>query len=415
MIREKFLELKLQPSCDNLESTLHAFHNIDFDHSDYDSLRAKVDSLLEVESNQDENPSAEDEAILKRLTSAVRDLENLAGIIEGEEPERIPEDDSEDLNYGEKIGDIFSSHIDKDQKVSKMFGSFKDRLAKKIPKSVKDTWEKGIHGIARIEQKERLDMSALNNSLCEQISKGIKSAITQDGNLEPILLNLHESIARINNLFSREQIQEAKTVADYISTWGEAKDYLPDSIFAPVSGMASYLNDYAQTDNIDSLEFARSEQKLIENTRGYAFLVSAAKVVNEGEKMKILYNDNVEISISKNSASFREALEKKSFHIAAFLYAEDQVATEENRIEEENARLEAERIEAAQQQAMQEAAAAEARQIASQQSQNNGEKKESFFENKRSLLGKQCKNPACGQMNGHTAYKCKKCGNFLGL
>ena len=231
MIREKFLELKLQPSCDNLESTLHAFHNIDFDHSDYDSLRAKVDSLLEVESNQDENPSAED--------------------------------DSEDLNYGEKIGDIFSSHIDKDQKVSKMFGSFKDKLAKKIPKSVKDTWEKGIHGIARIEQKERLDMSALNNSLCEQISKGIKSAITQDGNLEPILLNLHESIARINNLFSREQIQEAKTVADYISTWGEAKDYLPDSIFAPVSGMASYLNDYAQTDNIDSLEFARSEQKLI--------------------------------------------------------------------------------------------------------------------------------------------------------
>ena len=42
MIREKFLELKLQPSCDNLESTLHAFHDINFDHSDYDSLRANL-------------------------------------------------------------------------------------------------------------------------------------------------------------------------------------------------------------------------------------------------------------------------------------------------------------------------------------------------------------------------------------
>lgn len=42
-------------------------------------------------------------------------------------------------------------------------------------------------------------------------------------------------------------------------------------------------------------------------------------------------------------------------------------------------------------------------------------KKEGFFDNRRTIQGKPCKNDACGFMNGHTAYKCKRCGTFLGM
>ena len=87
MLRSKFIELKLHPAWDNLNTILNAFSGVGLDRSDYAKLQSRVDGLLGDSAVDGEAPSAEDEAVLEQLTRAVRDMENLIGVINGEEPE----------------------------------------------------------------------------------------------------------------------------------------------------------------------------------------------------------------------------------------------------------------------------------------------------------------------------------------
>lgn len=46
--------------------------------------------------------------------------------------------------------------------------------------------------------------------------------------------------------------------------------------------------------------------------------------------------------------------------------------------------------------------------------QSNSESRGSLNSN-RNIMGKVCKNSVCGYQNGWAAFKCRKCGRFLGL
>jgi hypothetical protein len=213
---------------------------------------------------------------------------------------------------------------------------------------------------------------------------------------------------RITDTFSVEELRAAQKVAEFMSGWEHADKYVPDLIYASAAEMTEQLKKYAHTDDVTALEFARSELRLIENTIGYASLVAAADAIDEGERMRISYNNNVELSVAEYAGEFRAAHDAGDYHLAAYYLGGDSASTENERIKENNERIAVEQQEAEEQRARNEAAAA---------SQSNASEpdEEGFLDNRRNLMGKQCKNSACGHMNGHLAFKCKKCGNFLGL
>ena len=259
-----------------------------------------------------------------------------------------------------------------------------------------------------LEECAPIDTSHLSASLCVEVARAIESALGRDEQFQSIISGLQSTMERIAETFTSEELRVAKKVADFMSGWEHADKYVPDIIYASAAAMTEQLKKYEQTDDVTALEFARSELRLIENTIGYASLVAAADAIAEGERMRISYNNNVELSVAEYLDEFRTAHNSGDYHLAAYYLGLDSVSTENERINENNERIAIEQQEAEEQRARNEAAAA-------LQSSASEPDKEGFLDNRRNLMGKQCKNAACGQMNGHTAYKCKKCGNFLGL
>jgi len=427
--KEKFIQLKLEPALLNVERSLERFSSIEIDRATFEGLKKNVDSVKTYDDDDRElMASPDDEALQEKLMQSAADLATLASVVSGETPSGDTEWGVK--KFGEKFGQKFQLYVNTDDNfMAGVCSGLADKLATSFTLISKKNWMYLLRIIflvpyfwpfyllalwvmistpASVKEEEPLDTSHLSTSLCGEVARAIESALGRDEQFQSIISGLQSTMERIAETFTSEELRVAQKVADFMSGWEHADKYVPDVIYASAAAMTEQLKKYEQTDDLTALEFARSELRLIENTIGYASLVAAADAIAEGERIRISYNNNVELSVAEYVDEFRAAHDSGDYHLAAYYLGLDSVSTENERINENNERIAIEQQEAEEQRARKEAAAA-------LQSSASEPDKEGFFDNRRNLMGKQCKNAACGQMNGHFDHKCKKCGNFLGL
>ena len=426
--KEKFIQLKLEPALRNVERSLERFSSIEINSSAFERIKKDVDSIRQYDHDEESMATPDDEALQEKLMQSTADLAALASVVSGETPNGGTELGLK--KFGEQFGQKFQLYANTDDKLmAGVCSGLADKLATRFTLVSKKNWMYllriiflvpyfwafyllaywvMINAPASVKEEKPLETSDLSTTLCLEVARAIESALSQDGQLQSIISDLQSTMERIADAFSAEELRGAQKVADFISGWDHADQHVPDVIYVSVAEMTEKQKKYAHTDDVTALEFARSELRLIENTIGYASLVAAADATDEGEHMQISYNNNVELSVAEYAGEFRAALEAGDYHLAAYYLGRDSVSTENERINENNQRIAIEQQEAEDQRARKETAAAS-------QSNSSGADEEGFLDNRRNLMGKQCKNLACGHMNGHLDYKCKKCGNFLGL
>lgn len=432
--KEKFLTLKLNPTLANVENAIELFSGIGLNRKSLALLKKEVEAAA-APLSLDGLATKSDEELLERLTSCAKDLESLASVVKGEGKK-----DEISLGikaYGERFGAKYGLHLAPEGKLFMgVFSGLAENLSERLPKLSEKNWTYFLRILyiagsaisillsftylllywvmvaspSAIDKAEPINVSELNTSLSIEVAEAIESALLQDGSFNSKIDSLDAALKRISEIFDADELIKAKRVAAFITAWSGADEYVSAIFYDSTMKMAEHLEKYNMTDDLDALELASNELKPIEDKLGYHYLVSAAAVVHQEDSMRATYNNEVDLSIAEYVQEFRQALEDKKYYLAAFYYGNDAVATREKQIKENNERLAAEAQAAQEQAARNEAAAAAA--AANRQSEP---KKEGFLDNRRNLLGKPCKNDACGFLNSHTAYKCKRCGNFLGL
>lgn len=439
MTRRQFAEKKIKPRMESLENIFNPFVVSGVDENSLLPLQTEVAARMNLAAEDVQTTTNEDYSLEESLIRIAADLSRLRATIEQEEPDT----NSSELGikkFGERLGEKLKLFTNDEEKlVGGVLSGLASRANSSFPSlSVKvfswsfralyllflliseataglslwayfGLWWIMVAPGGKAEKQEAIDFQLLNASMLEQTNRAVISAIAQDGNFEEVRSDLATKITRISNSFSGPSLLEAEGIAHYLSSWDDAEQHIGETMFHPLASMAKHINAYTESEDITELEMARSELNLVEDTIGYARVRKASDAVHERAAMQGLYNSSVDLKVANWSVEFREALSSEDWHLAAYYFGIDSIATEQERIQEHNERVEAE-ARAAQEQAARDAAAAAA--SASAQSEP---KKEGFLDNRRNILGKQCKNAACGHMNGHLAYKCVRCGNFLGL
>ena len=437
MTRRQFAEKKIKPAMESLENLFNPFVVIGVDENSLSLLQSEVEARMTIEVEDTTATTNEDYSLEKRLIEIASDLSKLSATIRQEETDT----DNSDLGikkFGERLGEKLTLFTNDEDKLvagvlsglaSKANASFPSLSVELFSWSFRalflavsfasagfsifayiGLWWIMVASANKTEEQEAIDFHLLNASMLEQTDRAVISAIAQDGNFEEMRAVLATKITRISHSFDTSGLLEAEGIAYYISSWDDAHQHIGETIFHPLASMSAHLNSYTESEDITELELARSELNLVEQSLGYAWVRKASDAVHDKAAMQGLYNASVDLSVAEWSVDFRTALSSEDWHLAAYYFGIDCVATEQEKIRENNERAEAEARAAQEQAARNEAAAAAA--AASRQSEP---KKEGFLDNRRNLLGKPCKNSACGHMNGHLAYKCVRCGNFLGL
>ena len=434
MTQRQFAEKKIKPSMESVENLFSPFELIVVDKTSMSRLQKEVAARLALEEGDALATTDEDYSLEQNLVKIATDLSRLNATIRQEE---LDSNNSElgIKKFGERLGEKLTLFTNDEQKLvagvlsglaSKANASFPSFSVELLSWTLRalflafsvasmgfsilvyvGLWWIMVASASKAEEQEAIDFQLLSASMLEQTERAVLSAITQDGNFEAIRSDLATKITRISNSFDASGLSEAEGIAYYISSWDDAKQHLSETIFYPLASMAEHINAYAESEDIADLEMARSELNLVEQTIGYERVRKASGAVHKEAAMQGLYNASVDLSVAERSVEFREALSTGDWNLAAYCFGVDCVATEQEIIKKNNERAEAEARAAQEQAARNEAAAAASRQAEP--------KKEGFLDNRRNILGKQCKNNACGHMNGHLAYKCVKCGNFLGL
>ncbi len=436
MTRLQFAEKKIKPAMDSLKNIFNPFVVSGVDENSLLPLQTEVSARMALGVDDSQITTTDDYSLEESLIRIAADLSRLRATIEQEEPSI----DSEELGikkFGERLGEKLKLFTNDEEKlVGGVFSGLASRANNSFPSLSVKIFSWGFRALYLVflylsmgvgfwayvglwwimvaprttsEAQEAIDFQLLNASMLEQTNRAVISAIAQDGNFEEIRSDLATKITRISDSFDGTGLLKAEGIAYYLSSWDDAEQHLGETIFHPLASMARHINAYTESEDITELEKARSELNLVEDTVGYARVQKASDAVHERDAMQGLYNSSVDLKVANWSVEFREALSSEDWHLAAYYFGIDCVATEQEVIREHNERAEAE-AQAAREQASIDAAAAAA--AASAQSEP---KKEGFLDNRRNVLGKQCKNAACGHMNGHLAYRCVKCGNFLGL
>ena len=435
--KEKFVTLKLNPSLANVENAIELFSGIGLNRKSLALLKKEVEAAS-APLSIDGKATKSDEELLERLTSCVKDLESLASVVKGEGKK-----DEISLGikaYGERFGAKYGLHMAPEGKLFMgVFSGLAENFSERFPKLSEKNWTYFLRILyiagwttgflpftylllywvmvaspRATDKAEPIDVSVLNTSVSIEVAKAIESALLQDGSFNNKIDLLDATLKRISEIFDVDELTKAKHVAAFITAWASAAEHVSPIFYDSIMKMAEHLEKYNMTDDLDALELASNELKPIENKLGYHELVKAAAVVHQEGSMRATYNNEVDLGIAEYVQEFRQAIEAENYYLAAFYYGKDAVATREKQIKENNERLELEAQAAREQAARNEAAAASAAAAAAANRQSEP-KKEGFLDNRRNLLGKRCKNDACGHMNGHTAYKCVRCGNFLGL
>ena len=437
MTRRQFAEKKIKPAMESVENLFNPFVVIGVDENSLSTLQTEVEARMSIVVEDAVVTTNEDYSLEERLIGIASDLSKLSATIRQEEPDT----DNSELGikkFGERLGEKLKLFTNDEKKLvagvlsglaskaSASFPSFSVELvswsfrALFLGFSVASSgfsifayialWWIMVASANKAEEQEAIDFHLLNASMLEQTDLAVISAVAQDGNFEEMRADLAGKITRISNSFNASDLLEAELIAYYISSWDGAKQHIGETIFYPLESMSEHINSYTESEDITKLEMARSELNLIEQTIGYAWVRKASDAVHEKATMQHLYNSSVDLSVAERSVDFRAALSIEDWHLAAYYFAIDCVATEQEKIRENNERAEAEARVAQEQAARNEAAA-----VAAAASRPSEPEKEGFLDNRRNLFGKPCKNDACGHMNGHLAYKCVKCGNFLGL
>ncbi len=205
--------------------------------------------------------------------------------------------------------------------------------------------------------------------------------------------------------FKANLIKETNRVVNYVKQLKEegSEELVEEFALDAINSMNLYLKKYHEDDDANALHFLQSEYATVCDKLGYYYLEIAADSAEKikGEESLLHFNQDVDMSLVDYNVKrlFKNAITDEKWATAAYIYATGKVRTDQKGIEKNNNAL-----------SKQLAAAAN-----DERQQSPTPKKEGYFDNRRTLQGKACKNEACGFMNGHTAYKCKRCGTFLGM
>ena len=377
--KEKFVSLKLKPSLLNVENAVGLFSGIGLNQKSLAELRKEVDAASAA-FTEDGKASEVDEALLGRLTNISRELGSLASVVQGNEQKS---DTTIGLKaYGEKFGARYGLYMAPEGKLlAGVFSGLGQKLSERLPKVSAKNWTYLLRGLyiagfatgflpwtylilywvmvaspSVDESGESLDLSALNSSLGVEVAGAIESALVQDGSFQARIDALEASLKKIASLFDTEGLAKAKSVAAFITAWPNGGEHVSEIFYDSAVKMAEYLEKYSLSDDLEALEFARAELKPIENKLGYAYLVAAAAVVDQEDRMRATYNNEVDLGEAKYVQEFRQAHEAGDYYLAAYYYGVDSVATKQKQIQEHNEQVEAER-KAAEERAAAEAAA----------------------------------------------------------
>ena len=381
--KEKFVTLKLNPSLANVENAIELFSGIGLNRKSLALLKKEVEAAAAPLSN-DGKSTKSDEELLERLTSCAKDLESLASVVKGEG--KKTESSTGIKAFGERFGAKYALHIAPEGKVFMgVFSGLAENLSERFPKLSQKNWTYLLRFLyiagcttgylaliylvlywimvaspSVTDKAEPLDVSGLNLSVSVEVAVAIESALLQDGSFNSKIDSLDATLKRISAIFDADDLAKAKRVSAFITAWPNGEEHVSDIFYGSAMKMAEHLGKYSMTDEIDALELARNELKPIENKLGYHNLVSAAAVVDQGDRMRATYNNEIDLSVAEYVQEFRQAHEAGDYYLAAYYYGNDLVATREKQIKENNERIEAEREAAAERQAMEAAAAAAA-------------------------------------------------------